>query len=38
MARDIAIELQSSPKWEIEVSDATGKPIFRLSALAEMLG
>ena len=37
LARDIAGELQSNPEWEIEVGDAAGKPIFRLSILAEML-
>jgi hypothetical protein len=38
MARDIAGELQSNPKWQIEVADETGKPILRLSVLAEPLG
>jgi hypothetical protein len=37
MARDIAGELQSNPKWQIEVADETGKPIFRLGVLAEPL-
>ena len=37
LARDITGELQSNPEWEIEVGDAAGKPIFRLSILAEML-
>jgi hypothetical protein len=35
MARDIADELQSNPKWQIEVADQAGKQIFRLSVLAE---
>ncbi len=35
MARDIADELQSNPEWKIEVADEAGKPIFRLSVLAE---
>lgn len=35
LARDIAGELQSNPEWRIEVSDEAGKPIFRLSILAE---
>jgi hypothetical protein len=37
MARDIARELQSNPKWEIEVGDPAGRSIFRLSILAEFL-
>jgi hypothetical protein len=37
MARDIALELESKPKWEIEVGDPTGRSIFRLSILAESL-
>jgi hypothetical protein len=37
MARDIARELQSNPKWEIEVADPTGRSIFRLRVLAEFL-
>jgi hypothetical protein len=38
MARDIARELQSNPKWEIEVVDPpAGRPIFRLSIIAETL-
>jgi hypothetical protein len=37
MARDIAGELLSNPKWQIEVADETGKPIFRLGVLAEPL-
>jgi hypothetical protein len=37
MARDIARELQSNPKWEIEVEDAAGRSIFRLSIIAESL-
>jgi hypothetical protein len=35
MARDIAGELQSNPKWQIEVADETGKTIFRLNIVAE---
>jgi hypothetical protein len=38
MARDIAAELPSNPKWQIEVADEAGKTIFRLSVLAEPLG
>jgi hypothetical protein len=34
-ARGIASELQSNPKWQIEVADEAGKTIFRLSVLAE---
>ena len=38
LARDIAGELPSNPKWQIEVADDAGKTIFRLSVLAEPLG
>jgi hypothetical protein len=38
MARDIAGELPSNPKWQIEVMDEAGKAIFRLSVVAELLG
>jgi hypothetical protein len=34
-ARGIAIELQSNPKWQIEVADEAGKIIFRLRVIAE---
>ena len=37
MSRDIAEELQSNPKWEIEVADEAGKTIFRLSVFAQSL-
>jgi hypothetical protein len=38
VARDIAGDLQSNPKWQIEVADdEAGKTIFRLSVLAEYL-
>jgi hypothetical protein len=36
-ARDIARELQSNPRWEIEVGDPAGRSIFRLSIVAESL-
>jgi hypothetical protein len=36
MAREIADQLQSKPEWKIEVADEAGKPIFRLSVLAEL--
>jgi hypothetical protein len=35
LARDIARTLEASPEWQIEVADGSGKPIFRLSVLAE---
>lgn len=35
MARDIAGELQSNPKWQIEVVDEAEMTILRLSILAE---
>jgi hypothetical protein len=34
-ARGIASELQSNPKWQMEVADEAGKTIFRLSVVAE---
>jgi hypothetical protein len=37
MARDIADDLQSKPKWQIEVTDEAGKPIFRIGVLAETM-
>jgi hypothetical protein len=37
MARDIAHQLNSNPRWQIKVADETGKPIFRLSVIAETL-
>jgi hypothetical protein len=37
LARGIAHGLGSNPKWQIEVTDEAGKPIFRLSVLAETL-
>jgi hypothetical protein len=36
-ARDVASQLQTNPKWQIEVADEAGKIIFRLSVLAEYL-
>jgi hypothetical protein len=35
MARDIADQLQSIPDWQIEVSNDTGKSIFRIKLTAE---
>jgi hypothetical protein len=37
VARDIAAQLQSNPKWQMDVVDEAGKTILRLSVLAECL-
>jgi hypothetical protein len=37
MARDVAGDLENNPEWQIEVTDESGKPIFRLSLLAESM-
>lgn len=33
MARGVAGDLENEPGWQMEVSDESGKPIFRLSVL-----
>ena len=35
VARDIAGELQSTPDWQIEVADETGKSILKIKITAE---
>lgn len=37
MARDIVSELGDNPEWRMEVTDAAGKKLYRLTLLAEML-
>jgi hypothetical protein len=37
MARDVAGDLEKHPEWQMEVADESGKPIFRLSPLAESM-
>jgi hypothetical protein len=37
MARDVAGNLEKHPEWKMEVADESGKPIFRLSLLAESM-
>jgi hypothetical protein len=37
MARDISEGLQSTPDWQIEVADHTGRPIFRIKITAQSL-
>jgi len=37
MARDIVSELDESPEWKIEVTSASGKVLYRLTLLAEVL-
>jgi hypothetical protein len=37
MARDISERLRSTPDWQIEVADDTGKSIFRIKITAESL-
>ncbi|MDB5504126.1 MAG: hypothetical protein JWR89_4028 [Tardiphaga sp.] len=37
MARDIVSELDESPEWQMEVTDASGKIVYRLTLLAEVL-
>jgi hypothetical protein len=37
MARDVAGDLEKHPNWQMEVADESGKPIFRLSLLAESI-
>lgn len=35
VARDIAKDIQSAPEWQIEVSDAAGRSIFKIRVTAE---
>ena len=37
MARDVAAQLSETPEWRMEVSDASGKSLFRLRLLTEPL-
>jgi hypothetical protein len=37
MARDVAGNLEKHSEWQMEVADDSGKPIFRLSLLAESI-
>ena len=37
MARDIVSALGDSPEWRMEVSDDTGRKLYRLTLLAESL-
>jgi hypothetical protein len=37
MARDVVGDLEKYPNWQMEVADESGKPIFRLSLLAESI-
>ena len=38
VARDIAKDLQSTPEWQIEVADDTGKLIFKINVTAVATG
>lgn len=38
LARSFAHDIDAHPEWQIEVTDEAGKPIFRLTLLAESLG
>jgi hypothetical protein len=38
LARSFAHDIDANPEWQIEVTDEAGKPIFRLTLLAESLG
>ena len=35
VARDIAKDLQSTPEWQLEVSDDAGRSIFKIRVTAE---
>jgi hypothetical protein len=35
MARDAAAQLNETPEWQIDVSDESGKSLFRLRLLTE---
>jgi hypothetical protein len=37
MARGVAAQLNETPEWRMEVSDESGKPLFRLRLLTEPL-
>jgi hypothetical protein len=37
MARDISERLRSTPDWQIEVADDTGKSIYRIKLTVESL-
>jgi hypothetical protein len=37
MARDVAAQLSETPEWRIDVSDESGKSLFRLRLLTEAL-
>jgi hypothetical protein len=37
MARDVAGDLEKHPQWQMEVTDESGKPIFRLNLQAETI-
>jgi hypothetical protein len=37
LARDVTDDLENNPEWQMEVADESGKPIFRLSLLAESM-
>ena len=37
MARDVAAQLYETPEWRMDVSDASGKSLFRLRLLTELL-
>jgi hypothetical protein len=37
VARGVAGDLEKNPEWQMEVADESGKPIFRLSLLAESM-
>jgi hypothetical protein len=35
LARSFAHDIEANPAWQIEVTDEAGKPVFRLTLLAE---
>jgi hypothetical protein len=37
LIRDIAAELETHPAWQMEVLDETGRAVFRLRLLGELL-
>ena len=37
MARDVAAQLSETPEWRMDVSDESGKSLFRLRLLTEPL-
>jgi hypothetical protein len=37
MARDVVAQLNETPEWRMDVSDASGKSLFRLRLLTEPL-